>query len=153
MTWITDYIALGGMYDSGHLDPRHMDLEGGVNAVLNMAEELPPDPATIRAFKITYLWLPIPDGQPVSNKILMKAFIFLSRCELEHKRVLVHCAAGISRSPSMVAMYLALRDGLTFWDALKIVKQKRPKVDPAASLARSAAIFVETHGQRKRTGE
>ena len=150
MDWITENVALGDMYDAGHLDPRHMDLPGGVNAVLNMAVELPPDPGVIAAHKIMYLFLPVDDGHALPRDIMMKAFVFLARCEMEHKRVLVHCVMGKSRSASMVAMYLALRDNISFKDALQIVRSKRPLVDPAPALARSVDAFVQTYGQKRK---
>lgn len=44
--------------------------------------------------------------------------------------VLVHCAAGISRSTTIVVAYLILHEKMDYYDALAWVKQKRPIVKP-----------------------
>ncbi|BAU80034.1 conserved dual specificity protein phosphatase [Tokyovirus A1] len=44
--------------------------------------------------------------------------------------VLVHCAAGISRSSSVVIAFLMLKRGMTYDTALAFVKSKRKCVDP-----------------------
>lgn len=44
--------------------------------------------------------------------------------------VLVHCNAGVSRSASIVIAYLILKVGMSFDDALKLVKGKRPAIQP-----------------------
>ncbi|KAM4607791.1 dual specificity protein phosphatase 19-like [Polymixia lowei] len=44
--------------------------------------------------------------------------------------VLVHCNAGVSRSSSIVIGYLMLKEGLSFNDAYRQVKQARPSVCP-----------------------
>lgn len=46
------------------------------------------------------------------------------------RRVLVHCAAGISRSATIVIAYLMQRDGLAFPEALQRVREVRPFVRP-----------------------
>ena len=44
--------------------------------------------------------------------------------------VFVHCFAGISRSASIVIAYLMQENGLSFEQALKLVKERRPQVSP-----------------------
>lgn len=44
--------------------------------------------------------------------------------------VLVHCAAGISRSSTIVIAFLMLQRGMTFDSALAFVQSKRKCVDP-----------------------
>ena len=46
------------------------------------------------------------------------------------KKVLVHCVAGVSRSPSLVIGYLIYRDGLSYEEAYKKVKEARPFIYP-----------------------
>lgn len=44
--------------------------------------------------------------------------------------ILVHCAAGISRSPSVVATAIAHRENITLEDAVELVREERPEADP-----------------------
>ena len=44
--------------------------------------------------------------------------------------VYVHCFAGISRSPSMVAAYLIAEHGMSALVALDFIKARRPIIDP-----------------------
>eukprot|EP00345_Euplotes_harpa_P004067 CAMPEP_0168331516 /NCGR_PEP_ID=MMETSP0213-20121227/8380_1 /TAXON_ID=151035 /ORGANISM="Euplotes harpa, Strain FSP1.4" /LENGTH=86 /DNA_ID=CAMNT_0008335307 /DNA_START=185 /DNA_END=445 /DNA_ORIENTATION=- len=46
------------------------------------------------------------------------------------EHVLVHCAAGVSRSPTMVIAYLMHKNQWTFEKAFAFVKNKRSCVDP-----------------------
>ena len=46
------------------------------------------------------------------------------------KGVLVHCAAGVSRSSSVVIAYYMVRNGIQFEEALELVRSKRMCVCP-----------------------
>jgi atypical dual specificity phosphatase len=47
-------------------------------------------------------------------------------------KILVHCSAGISRSPMVVAAYLMKRKGMTLRAALGQIIRVRPRVSPNA---------------------
>lgn len=47
-----------------------------------------------------------------------------------HKKILVHCHAGISRSASVVIYYLMRSKNISFGDALNFLREKRPIVNP-----------------------
>jgi protein-tyrosine phosphatase len=49
----------------------------------------------------------------------------INKCLAENKKVILHCAMGISRSPSLTACYLIKFLNLTVKDAVKLIKQKR----------------------------
>ncbi|XP_023654314.2 uncharacterized protein [Paramormyrops kingsleyae] len=44
--------------------------------------------------------------------------------------VLVHCAAGVSRSPALAVAYVMYRLGLGLDDAYRFVKERRPSISP-----------------------
>ncbi len=54
----------------------------------------------------------------------------IQKAESENKTVLVHCAAGISRSASLVIAHLMLKHKWTFQQAHYSVKLKRPIITP-----------------------
>ena len=62
--------------------------------------------------------------QPVIN------FIDHARKSHPRARVLVHCAAGVSRSATLVLAYLIAREHMTLRDAVSHVFSKRPIIDP-----------------------
>jgi protein-tyrosine phosphatase len=45
-------------------------------------------------------------------------------------KILVHCFAGVSRSATVVIAYLMQEHGLTYHAAMKLVKSKRPFINP-----------------------
>ena len=55
--------------------------------------------------------------------------------------MLVHCAAGVSRSASVVVAYLMYKKGLSLDDALDFVKSKRECVDPNFGFREQLQIF------------
>lgn len=52
--------------------------------------------------------------------------------------VLVHCSRGASRSPSVAAVSLALRDGVGVDEAFQQVGESRDEVDPHEAVVRLA---------------
>ena len=131
MDWITENIALGDWMDAEKLP------HSGITRVLNMAKEV-----SIR-HELPALHMHILDGVEMQTNVLEKAREFLGEADDDDK-TLVHCVAGVSRSPSIVAMHLALKHGRTFDEALAFVKSKRSVVDPDAAVMRSVRRFVKS---------
>lgn len=57
--------------------------------------------------------------------------------------VLVHCAAGVSRSVAVVASVLAAEEGLSFREALEAIEEEKPNVSPAPELREQAANYLD----------
>lgn len=55
--------------------------------------------------------------------------------------VLVHCAAGISRSATLVIAWLMFRQGLSLDEALSFVRKRRPIVRPNLGFMRQLQIW------------
>lgn len=109
-----------------------------INAVLNVSS-LPnivdiysaADPGRIQAI----YWLPIfdlPERAP-TVAIIKHAVLVIENWRTMDWNVLVHCAAGISRSPSIVAAYLMKTQHLTKREAFDIILKYRD-VHPNAGL-------------------
>ncbi|CAN8000166.1 unnamed protein product, partial [Ixodes hexagonus] len=59
-----------------------------------------------------------------------EAFAFLDEAHASGSRVLVHCHAGISRSPTITVAYLMRHLRLPLVDAYRYLKAKRPIISP-----------------------
>lgn len=59
-----------------------------------------------------------------------EAFDFIDLAKLNNQKVLVHCQAGISRSPTIVVAYLMSKLHLDMNDAYNQVKNQRPIIGP-----------------------
>ena len=70
---------------------------------------------------------------------------------LKDETVLVHCAVGASRAPSVTASAMAVLDGTSFDEALDEIKDKRGAtrsgnlVNPHPALRGAAESYVEDH--------
>lgn len=67
--------------------------------------------------------------------------------------VLVHCAAGISRSGSMMVAYVMKRENMKFEDALNFVKQRRKKVWPNDGFVKQLKAFEEVLFPKQKSKE
>ena len=74
-----------------------------------------------------YLQLPIND---FPNQDITYYFQDVVNFIDEADKVLVHCAAGISRSSSMIIAYLMIRNKVKYQEAHDLVKKKRPIICP-----------------------
>lgn len=62
-------------------------------------------------------------------------------------KVLVHCSAGISRSPTVIAGYLMTRQGLSLKAALAAIVSARPTVCPNTGfISQLRSLDQELHG-------
>lgn len=61
--------------------------------------------------------------------------------------VLVHCQAGMSRSASIVAAYLMSQYDLDPMEAMAMIREKRPVVEPSATFWHQLGLFYNTDGK------
>ncbi|KDR75468.1 hypothetical protein GALMADRAFT_69019 [Galerina marginata CBS 339.88] len=55
---------------------------------------------------------------------------FIESAKLKGGRILVHCSAAVSRSPTVVAAYLMKKCGMSLVEALGVIIRARPAVCP-----------------------
>jgi len=102
----------------------------GYNAILNVAKDSTYEPPPGVEYKKVGL---SDDGRNDCDEI-DRAIDTLHELVQAGKKVLVHCRAGVSRSPSVVAAYLAKYEGHTLNSALEVVKNGRDIADPREDL-------------------
>eukprot|EP00045_Choanoeca_perplexa_P006799 m.58787 g.58787 ORF g.58787 m.58787 type:complete len:365 (+) comp13791_c0_seq1:219-1313(+) len=110
----------------GHAQDGQLLKELGITHVLNL---------TTRGSKqlegFTYHTIPIRDcwNQNLATRF-DDAFAFIDQCHAAGSKILVHCVAGISRSPTVAIAYIMKTSGVTLQEAYSLVKEKRPSVAP-----------------------
>lgn len=55
--------------------------------------------------------------------------------------VMINCMMGVSRSTSIIIAYLIMRRGMSFDEALALVKSKRSQCQPNANFARQLKLL------------
>jgi hypothetical protein len=122
-------LYLGSQYSACHLETLR---KLNISAVLVCGNSLPRFFMDRPDSSIEYHKLPIHDSvdQPLLPYI-HSAIQFLETNILFHnKGVLVHCAAGVSRSASMIIAYLMKRERWDYDTARQFVWEKRPIINP-----------------------
>ena len=75
--------------------------------------------------------------------------LFIENALNNKGRVLVHCALGMSRSPSIVIAYLIKYKKMTFYEALNLVQKKHQMTKPQSSFLKQ---LVEYEKKLKKKG-
>lgn len=73
---------------------------------------------------------PIPYGE---IPLIEVGYKFIDEAVTNNKRILIHCVAGISRSVSLIIYFLMKKYGISFDDALMIIKHGRTIANPNRS--------------------
>jgi dual specificity MAP kinase phosphatase len=96
--------VIEGLYLGNREDARDLGRmeTNGITHVVNCADELP----NYHDGSLTYLALQLGDPDPSFRDHIDRTCAFIDEARKEGRGVLVHCFAGISRSPSMVLAYL-----------------------------------------------
>lgn len=84
------------------------------------------------------------------SKFFDEAHQFIDDARRKKCNVLIHCLAGISRSPTIAIAYLMRVNSLRLQDAYNLVKQCRPQMDPNLSFVSQLMVY-EKSLERKRT--
>ena len=134
MTRILERLYLGSASDADRLAK---DNPSGISAVINVSMEQ----SEHKAPALTYLHYPIHDGTSVGPAVFEEVMTAIAR-QIRIGKVLVHCSAGMSRSPVMVAAYLRYAGRECFECALQTIAELRPLIDPNPVLVLSAERYL-----------
>ncbi len=105
----------------------------GIAAVLNLSE-CQPCQVEFTAAQVDVAWIPLPNSYPADAyaeeeclRLLPQAQAFLQSHLDAGCNVLVHCTLGQDRTGLLLAYHLAVSEGLCPEEAIRKVKQVRPK--------------------------
>ena len=93
--------------------------------------------------KYTTLWMPFADEQPIREGLIAAIVEFIHVKLNKGEKVLVHCAAGRSRSTAMVIAYLCRYLAYTPQSALYSIKLTHPGAQPHPTLVESVNQYLD----------
>ncbi len=111
--------------------------ENKITTILNLGSRLKP---IVDGYETIDIYLH--DGHGNDYAQFKRAVEMLTELLDNNKVVLVHCHAGISRSPTVVATHLAKTLRLSFDKACDIIALVRPQIDPNTALRKLGRIFL-----------
>jgi len=133
VTKIWERLYLGSFKDAEHLARSNPQR---IATVISLCREQ----AVHRAAKITYIHIPIADSRPISGQ-RFEDIMFAMAIGLRRGNLLVHCLAGMSRSPILIAAWLH-RCGYAGIDkALSEIAELR-EIAPSHTLLKSVKDLV-----------
>lgn len=105
-----------------------------IRAVLDVSTEPPYDEAK----DIVYAHIPFDDGGAIPEQKFWACMKFLYDHYSKGEKCMVHCAAGMSRSVTIATSFLCYAHIMSFEDALRYVKMRRPIANPHRDVLNSA---------------
>ena len=129
ITRVWERLCLGSLKDAERLA---FDNSMGITAVISLC----PEEVFPQAAGITYVRVPIADGRPISTDEFEQIIATIAR-HIRRGTVLLMCAAGMSRSPSMAAAWMHRCGYLNVEAALEEIARLRPTIDPSPVLLKS----------------
>ncbi len=123
--WLSGYKVASELWNSNPM---------GITHVLNVST----NPPYLKSEAITYMDCPFHDGDPIPAEKFAACMAFLKIADEQEGTILVHCAAGISRSAVIVAAFLHYSNRMEFNDAVSYIMSRRPIVNPSVNTLNSA---------------
>lgn len=84
-----------------------------------------------------YKWIPAPDNGVLSREHVKEALAWLQEQTDKHQRILIHCNAGISRSPAFLSAFMVKIGICSTLDEAKAAIRVHRAVQPALQFAES----------------
>uniref|UniRef100_A0A4W3K4M6 protein-tyrosine-phosphatase n=3 Tax=Callorhinchus milii TaxID=7868 RepID=A0A4W3K4M6_CALMI len=121
---ILPFLYLGSAYHASRLD--FLD-DLCITALLNVSRNC----AEYFKGKYLYKFIPVEDNATADiSSCFQEAIDFIDNVRQEGGKVLVHCEAGISRSPTICLAYLMRSKQLRLEEAFDYIKQRRAAISP-----------------------
>lgn len=144
---VTNFMYVGNMKDAGDINVLK---RLGIDHVLNVTTTSPsytPDPA------IVYKQLHAADnGYQNLKQYFDEAFTFIDTARRSGGAVLIHCQAGVSRSPTIAVAYLIKNYPMCMVDAYRFVKSRRSIISPNLNFMGQLLEFEQAL-KREKTGK
>ncbi|KAJ1732997.1 tyrosine protein phosphatase yvh1 [Coemansia sp. Benny D160-2] len=137
-----DKITDDGLYvgsSMAEVDKAMLD-ECGVTHILSVASHYVPSHPSDFVYKIVSI-----DDLPEENLIqyFPECNAFIAGAIEAGGRVLVHCMAGQSRSAAVAAAYLMQKNALTAEQALDMLRERRPQINPNEGFVAQLQLFYD----------
>jgi protein-tyrosine phosphatase len=140
MHYVTESLLVGNLRDAQQPPP-------SVNAILFVAEHEIAAPTGL-----LYANVPLREFGEADVQEIKRAVDWLEAHAGSH-RVMVCCRAGMGRSVSVVIAYLCCAKGMTYAEAVKLLKERRPGACPLPNLeqtvekVRNMRDLSQSHGE------
>jgi protein-tyrosine phosphatase len=135
ITKVWERLYVGDAHDAGHLS---FSNPLGITAVVNVATA----PNDSKRDEIKYVHFPLDESRPVPPRRFEQVITRIGQL-IRAGNVLVHCAAGSSRSPVIVALYADVVGHENFDDALSRLRDLRSVVAPSKMVIESAKAYLQ----------
>jgi len=154
MNWWDD-VPISKIYDrlyvGGYVQAARLSTENPlkITAVLDVSTAAAWErPASYTEAKgITYCHIPFPDGEEIPEKEFWECMAFLQQHYdsriYQDGNVLIHCAAGISRSVVLAASFMHYTQIMDFLEALEWIKKRRTIANPHVKILTSAKKILK----------
>lgn len=128
LSWITDTLAIGASFAPNQTEA--LVREHRIAAVVDVRGEACDDEVLLARHGIELLHLPTIDFEAISPRMLERGVAFVAAHVNAGRRVLIHCAVGIGRSP-MLGLCVLVECGHAPLAALALAKDRRARISPS----------------------
>lgn len=133
---LSEYLYLGDQNDA--TTPGRLE-SVGIGAVCNLTE-LTDGLAPHWRDQDRYIRLNQADGYPISHAVITEFLAWMISQRTSSRRVLIHCAAGVSRTSAFAILWLMFC-GFSWDEAEAMVKAARPIISPNPVLKESILAY------------